>query len=146
MKIKTQIDPQYKQPEIHVCNHEMTPRVSELVEQLNRIFSDQFMGTDERGNRCMLSVEKICRIYASGQKVFAQIAGNTYSISKKLYELEKELDAALFIRISKSEIINIHKIKKLDMSMAGTIKVIMEDGTESYTSRRNVARLKKALL
>lgn len=62
-----------------------------------------------------------------------------------MYELEEELEESVFIRISKAEIINIRKIKRVDMNTIGTIKVIMRDGTETYTSRRNVTRLKKAL-
>lgn len=64
---------------------------------------------------------------------------------KKLYELESQLDKRQFIRISKSEIVNIRKIKKLDISHAGTIKVALMDGTETYTSRRNVSKLKAVL-
>lgn len=45
----------------------------------------------------------------------------------------------------KKEIINIRKIERVDMNMAGTIKVIMRDGTQTFTSRRNVTRLKEAL-
>ena len=46
-------------------------------------------------------------------------------IHEKLYELENSLDNMRFIRISKSEIVNLREIKKLDMDMVGTIKVIL---------------------
>lgn len=146
MKIKARIDEIFKQLEIHVCNHEMNEEVKELVEELNRTFAKQLVGTDERGNRCILFPGKVSRFYAQGQKVFAQDEQGIYSVSKKLYELEADLESSAFLRISKGEIINIRKIKRLDMSTVGTIKVIMQDGTETYTSRRNVTRLKKALL
>ena len=145
MKIKAQIDSCFKQPEIHVCNKEMSSQVKELMEDLNRIFGGQLTGTDVNGNKCVLAKGNISRFYAEGQKVFAQNDDGSYSISKKLYELEEELEDSVFIRISKAEIINIRKIKRVDMNTIGTIKVIMRDGTETYTSRRNVTRLKKAL-
>ena len=66
-------------------------------------------------------------------------------ISKKLYELENELNGKIFFRSSKSEIINLKQIQKLDLSLSGTIRVIMKDGSETYTSRRTVSKLKKAL-
>lgn len=146
MKIKAQIDKVFGQVEIHVCNNEMNSQVSELMDELKKIFDSQLVGTDLNGNKCVLSVGKIIRFYAEGQKVLAQNDVGCYVVSKKLYELEKDMDASIFLRISKSEIINIRKIKRLDMSTVGTIKVIMQDGTETYTSRRNVTRLKKALL
>jgi len=74
-----------------------------------------------------------------------QGAKEVYSIQEKLYELEERLDEGQFFRISKSEIVNLKKIKRLDLSITGTIKVILSDGTESYTSRRNVTKLKQIL-
>ena len=44
-----------------------------------------------------------------------------------------------------TEIFNLKKIKRLDMSITGTIKVLLSDGTETYTSRRNVTKLKRCL-
>ena len=55
------------------------------------------------------------------------------------------MDEGQFFRISKSEIVNLKKIRRLDMSVTGTIKVILSDGTETYTSRRNVTKLKNCL-
>ncbi len=145
MKIKAQIDHKFQDMEIHVCNNEMNGQVSELLEELNRLFGGQMIGVDEKGERCVLPQRGIIRFYAESSKILAQNDAGVYIIPKKLYELEKELDATVFLRISKSEIINIHKIRRVDMNMVGTIKVIMVDGTETYTSRRNVTRLKKVL-
>lgn len=68
-----------------------------------------------------------------------------YVVQKKLYELETELGDANFIRISKSEIVNIHKIKSLDLSITGTIRLVMKTGYETYVSRRNVSKIKEKL-
>lgn len=145
MKIKAHIDDMFQQIEIHICNMEMNQQVTDLLEDLNRIFGGQLIGIDANGNKCVLSQGSISRFYAEGQKVFAKNEEGSYIILKKLYELEQELDDSVFIRISKSEIINMRKIKRLDMNTIGTIKVMMRDGTETYTSRRNVTRLKQAL-
>lgn len=145
MKIKTVIDEKYKEPEIHVCYREADKRVFEIVADLNCLYKKQLIAVDSRGNKCILTAGKVSRIFAQKQKVYAVVEKQTYELSKKLYELEDELDTATFIRISKSEIINMHKIKMVDMNTMGTIRVIMQDGAETYTSRRNVTRLKKAL-
>ena len=145
MKIKIVIDEKYKEPEIHVCNRLEDGNVSKIVAELNTLYEKQIAGVDSQGNKCLLAAGKISRIYAQKQKVYAVAEKVIYEIPKKLYELEEELDEAVFIRISKSEMINMHQIKMLDMNTIGTIKVIMQDGAETYTSRRNVTRLKKAL-
>ncbi len=145
MKIKTIIDEKYTEPEIHICYKETGKCVSQILEELNYIYEKQLVVTDSKGNKCILNEGKVSRIFALKQKVYVVAEEMTYEIHRKLYELENELDSSVFIRISKSEIINMQKIKLLDMNTMGTIKVVMQDGTATYTSRRNVTRLKKAL-
>lgn len=145
MQVKVLIDKIYTNMEIHVCNNEMDSDVTEMVNVISGLANERLVGTDERGDKVILKPQEIIRFYAQKQKVMAQDEKGTYSIHKKLYELENSLDNMRFIRISKSEIVNLREIKKLDMDMVGTIKVILSDGTETYTSRRNVTNLKKKL-
>lgn len=144
MEVKTQISKAYPEMEVHVCNHELNMQVRQVAEQISRVVNDTMTGMDENGIH-MLNISGIVRFFAQEQKVYAQNKEGCYSIHLKLYELEEQLDGRQFIRISKSEIVNLKKIKCLDMNLAGTIKVIFYDGTQTYTSRRNITRLKKAL-
>ena len=144
MRIKTLIHKDYEEMEIHVCNHEKTPLVAEVAKQIDRMFNLTFNGTDENGTRVILA-DDVIRFYSLNQKVFVQDKTGPAGISFKLYELEEMLDESQFFRISKSEIVNLKKIKRLDMSMSGTIKVFFSDDSFSYTSRRNVSRLKQVL-
>lgn len=145
MRVRAKIDKSFEILEIQVCSNELTPQVKALVEEISTFVNEGISGTDFRGEKVMLPLKDILRFYTENQKVFAQDAAGVYSIQEKLYELEERLDAGQFFRISKSEIVNLKKIKRLDMSITGTIKVIFADGTESYTSRRNVTRLKQCL-
>ena len=61
-----------------------------------------------------------------------------------MYEIEHRLNNS-FVRISRSEIINISYIKKLDLYFKGTIAVELKNGTVSYVSRRNLKNFKKVL-
>jgi DNA-binding LytR/AlgR family response regulator len=63
----------------------------------------------------------------------------------RLYEIEERLDNNNFVRISNSDIINLKKVKGFDLSLAGTICVILSNGTVTYVSRRFVARIKQLL-
>ena len=146
MQIRSEINKRYTELEVHVCNDEMTDEVRDVMGQLHGFFDTSLTGTDEIGNRCILRPAEIYSFYAEGQKVFALDATKKYTVSSKLYELEKDYDDLCFVRISKSEIINYKKIRNLDMSLTGTIKVIMKNGYETFSSRRNVARLKELLL
>ena len=146
MQIKSEIHEKYKELEIHVCKDELNEEVREVMRNLHSFFDSSLTGTDELGNRCVLHPAELFSFYAEGQRVMAMDSSKKYVVSGKLYEYEKEYEAIGFIRISKSEIVNYRRIKSLDMSLTGTIKVIMKNGYETYTSRRNVTKLKKLLL
>jgi len=145
MRVRARIDKGYEALEIQVCNNELNQQVKQLVEDISAFVNEGIAGTDFRGEKVMLPIRDILRFYTENQKVMVQDTKGVYSTQEKLYELETRLDEGQFFRISKSEIVNLKKIRRLDMSVTGTIKVILSDGTETYTSRRNVTKLKNCL-
>lgn len=145
MKVRARIDKIYEALEIQVCHKELTPQVKQLVEEISAFVNEGITGTDARGEKILLPLREVLRFYVEKEKVMAQDANGSYSVREKLYELDERLDENQFFRISKSEIVNLKKIRRLDMSVTGTIKVILSDGTETYTSRRNVTKLKQCL-
>jgi DNA-binding LytR/AlgR family response regulator len=49
------------------------------------------------------------------------------------------------VRISQSEILNLHKVKSFDFSAVGTIGVELENGESTWVARRRVRDVKRAL-
>ncbi len=145
MRISTDINSKYKELELKVCNGDMTGEVMSVVNELHEIFDKNLTGTDEKGNKRILRRSEIFSVFSEGQRVMILTIDGRFTVPNKLYELESELHEADFIRISKSEIVNIRKIKSLDMSITGTIKLVMKNGYETYVSRRNVAKIRERL-
>lgn len=145
MKILTETDSRYEEIELHVCSNALTDEVRAVVGELHEIYDYNIPGTDEAGNKRMIRRAEILSAYSEGQRVIIRTIDGRYVVKKKLYELETELGDTSFIRISKSEIVNIHKIKSLDLSITGTIRLVMKTGYETYVSRRNVAKIKEKL-
>ena len=145
MKIKTEINSKYSEIELHICSSEISDEVRRITGELHMMYDESLTGTDEKGNRRILRPGEIVSFYSEGQRVIALGEEERYVIPSKLYELEEELTQSHFIRISKSEIVNIRKIRSLDMSITGTIRIIMKNGYETYASRRNVSKLKARL-
>ena len=145
MLVRTEINPKYAQPEIHVCGSELNDEVKKTYDELKSLYGNYLVGTDDRGNRCMLSISDIYTIFAQKQRVIVKTPTGDYTVTKKLYELEAELEGLGFVRISKSEIVSYKQIKRLDMNLTGTIRLILPCGYETYTSRRNVTTIKKLL-
>lgn len=146
MDIKTEINDKYRKIELHVCNNELNDDVKAIVCDLHEMYDMSLSVADSKGNRLLIKPGEIISVYAEGQKVKILGCDDTYTIQKKLYELEAELGESRFVRISKSELVNIKKIKKLDLSMTGTIRLVMKNDYETFVSRRNVTKIKERLL
>lgn len=70
---------------------------------------------------------------------------NVMEIRQRLYELEDFLSEKDFIRISKSLIVNINKIRSLKPELNRTILVTMCNGEHLYISRKYVPSVRKLL-
>ena len=145
MKIKAVINEKYEEMELHVCHASMNERVADMVSSLDEFLNQSFSVRKENGDMIVISSSDILSVFAQNQHVYVKTVQGLCETQLSLSALEEKLDRGQFFRISRSEIINLKKIRKLDMGMTGTIKVILSDGSESYTSRRNVTSLKRAL-
>lgn len=144
MKVSIQIHDRFTEPQILICNHTVTDEVRKLQDSINQVVNKTVAAYTENGIY-RLPYESFIRFYAEKQKVYAQTKSENYTLHIRLYELEQELSEHDFVRISNSEIVNIKKIKSLDTSITGTIKMFLEGGIETYVSRRNVKKIKNAL-
>ena len=144
MLIRSRIDPKYRELELHICKDRLDDEVARIESELHAMFDESLRAVDERGNQLLLPLVDVYSFFAEGQRVFAMDEKQRYVISKKLYELEEQYEES-FVRISKSELVSIKKIKSLDLSLTGTIKVVMRNGYETYSSRRNIVKIRERL-
>ncbi len=135
MQVEIRIDSSYTDPKIIILTASMTDDVNCIVKKLSEDVSQIEI----------LEQSDMIRIYANSGKVFAVTNKGEYILRLRLYELEKQLPASQFIRISNSEIINLKKVNNFDLSFTGTICVKLSNGITTYVSRRYVPKLKKIL-
>lgn len=77
-------------------------------------------------------------------KTFLYCKREVYESKQKLYELE-ELAMSDFLRISKSVIVNLSKIKSLTPALSGRFEAALTNGEKVIISRQYVSELKKNL-
>lgn len=144
IQVEIKIDSSYTDPKIVILTASMTDDVNSIVKKLSEDVSQIISGyKDEKIE--LLEQTDLIRIYANSGKVFAVTKKGEYVLRLRLYELEKQLPASHFIRISNSEIINLQKVNHFDLSFTGTICVKLSNGITTYVSRRYVPKLKKIL-
>lgn len=78
-------------------------------------------------------------------RTFLYTENNVLEIKHRLYELEETLSRKDFIRISKSQILNINKIKSLKPELNRSITATMINGEILCISRRYAQALKTLL-
>ena len=140
MKIEFRINPEAREPRVLVEAREYGPEVQALLVRLQG--PRQLAAYDDRGET-LLEMDEIIRIYTQQRRLMVDSDRGTYSLRMRLYELEERLDPAEFVRISHSEIVSRRRILHLDFSLTGTIRLSLKGGTETYVSRRYVARIRK---
>ena len=78
-------------------------------------------------------------------KTFLYCQDKIYDLKQKLYELEETLTSGDFLRVSKSVILNLSKIKILSPALSGRFEAALNNGERVIISRQYVNDLKKRL-
>ncbi|HYD82869.1 MAG TPA: LytTR family DNA-binding domain-containing protein, partial [Opitutus sp.] len=119
----------------------MDARLSQLLAYLETSGQAQPPhGTDRilvksSGEIFFLKAEEIDWIEAEGDYMKFHVAGRTHLMRETMARLEARLNPRQFIRIHRSTIVNVDRMRKLSPSFAGEYAVILQDGTKLKLSR-----------
>ena len=147
LKVGINIDRSVEEVEVLITAQEQSRTVNALYEHIVE-FDKKSLETltayrDDIAK--IVNMTDVFRLYTGNQKVYIQTHQGEYAIRYRLYELEAALDKKQFLRISNSEIINVKKIRDIDLSLIGRICIRFEDNTQTYVSRRYIPKIKKSL-
>ena len=136
-------------PRVTIQAKTRTEQVENIIWAIEHATENEYPlipGYDEQGiHLVLLSQRDIIRVYVSGRKLVLQTEAQNYISNMTLSGVEELLNTDRFIRISKSEIVNLYKIRQFEFSRSGTIGVVFDNGATSWTSRSRVKALKNAL-
>ncbi len=141
MKCTVVID-EMRDEEVVIYAHKRT----KFVEEITRFVSsdNQKINGYLQGEIVKLDINDVSLFSLDCGKLYAICDDERYLLKLRLYAVEKLLDNN-FIKINQSSIANIRKMKKFDVTIGGTIKVIFKNGQVDYVSRRNVKSVKERL-
>jgi DNA-binding LytR/AlgR family response regulator len=78
-------------------------------------------------------------------KTFLYYKDKVYESKQKLYELEEALSNSDFLRVSKSVILNLRKVRTLSPALSGRFETTLDNGEKVIISRQYIGDLKKRL-
>lgn len=129
--------------EIDIRYHNMTDEVRDIV-SFAKTRQGKLCGITE-GNQYEIPITDVYYIEAVDNKVFLYTQNNVYEIRSKLYELENLLKNKYFLRVSKSLLLNLMKIKSIKPALNGRFTAILNSKEEIVISRKYANDLKNAL-
>jgi two-component system LytT family response regulator len=100
----------------------------------------------EHGKVVVLLMRDIEFVQAAAKHVKIYAAGRCYSFRQSLRELESRLDAACFVRVHRSALVNVEYIAEMHPMFHGDYELILRRGTRLTLSRRYRERLARFLL
>lgn len=144
MKVEIIIDESIEETNVKIYSSKYSKEVENIRDALSETLLDKIVAFQSK-EVFILSFDEIIRIYAQDKSVYIKTKDNTYTTRLTIYEFESKADRRNFIRISRSEIVNLDYVKRLDLSFTGTIAIELANGDVSYVSRRKLKEFKKAL-
>jgi two-component system LytT family response regulator len=88
------------------------------------------------GEILFLKIAEIDWIEAADYYVCLHVGARTHLLRRSMNEVEEELEQGVFCRIHRSAIVNLERVKQLEVSEEGGTDVVLSDGTRLRLSRR----------
>lgn len=145
MKIEINVSSDITEPYVVINTCEITPQIQNLaacIKNMETTFSAAIAVYDE-DNIVILNPDEIYMIVSQGRFVNIYCKEKEYLSKKCLYEFQNMLGHD-FIRISKTTLINLKQIKRVEPSFSGMLAV-MKNGQKDYISRKYLPEFKKYL-
>ena len=111
MKISFNINPDNPETEINVTCPAVTPEVEKLMSMLRVL--DSKLTVKKDGEVFLLNLADVLYLESMERKCFVYTEKAVYESDAKMYELEQQLAASGFFRVSKSTLLSLKHIQSL---------------------------------
>lgn len=145
MKIEMNVSSDITEPHVVIHTGEITPQIQKLAAYIQNMgtAASAAIAVYDEDNIVIVSPEEIYMIVSQGRYVNVYCKDNEYLSKKCLYEFENILQNN-FIRISKTTLVNLQQIKRVEPSFNGML-VVLKNGRKDYISRKYLPEFKKSL-
>lgn len=117
-------------------DREATQRILHYLSETGRqIGSNRRLIVKAGGRVVFLSFDEIDWVEAAANYVRINVGKEAYLLRRGIGEIAERLDPSQFIRIHRSAIVNVHKIKELQPVNSGEYIVVLKNGKELSCSR-----------
>lgn len=145
MEIKVRIDATIDELRI-LIESPTNELANELLLQLSDVQEKEMFTVKTKDGIQVIQVHEIEIIEIFADEVVILTINNEKIIFRgRLYKIKERLNGQQFVQITKSTIINIKQIQRLENSFSGNMLAILKSGRKQTISRRYLPNLKKIL-
>ena len=124
---------------------EVDSQVAVLMNRVADPLSTTWEAQDSEGASVTLPEDSILTISADNKRLRITADDGVYWLRMTLQDVEKALNPSMFLRVSRYDIVNLHRVRQFDFSVSGTLRIELEDGQETWASRRFIPAVKERL-
>ncbi|HEL1602026.1 TPA: LytTR family transcriptional regulator [Streptococcus suis] len=145
MKVKLAISPEIVEDLVTIEAQAISEQVTHLVSYIQNLDKQRSSLTVKKGEQVYLvEHDEIVRLYLEDKVLQVETVETTYTSNLRLYQVKEDLPAN-FLQISQSEIIHIKQLDHLKLTANGLVKLVMKNGSVTYSSRRYLKIIKERL-
>ena len=144
MKVNLFVSRDITEPHADIHTNELTGNVSKAISILESDESSDMIAVKKGSDIALLELGEIYMFRIEDKQVNVYTQNNSYVIKKALYQVEDSLNGD-FVRISKTTIVNLKKIKRVAPSLKGMMFIELKNGLKDNISRKYLPDFKQAL-
>lgn len=143
MMLKTEQDKTCNDIEVYVRYAELDSRTERII-SLIRSF-DKSIKCREKGAERFIGASEIYYIESVDKRTFVYTNDSFFQTEQRLYQLEQELAASGFVRVSKSCIVNINSLESIKPLFNSRMEATLKNGEKLNITRKYLGNIKQAL-
>lgn len=124
---------------------DMSARFLEMFQQVNGDRRVERIVIKSGGRIIFLRTDEVDWIEAAGNYVELHVGRESHLLRETLTAFEEKLAPSMFVRIHRSAIVNVERIRELKPNLGGDYEVVLRDGTQLTLSRNYRNRLQQLI-
>ena len=143
MKIVIQTDSSVQETTLSITCKDITPELERLISVFR--LADKKLSAKKNGEVHLIDLKSVLYVESLERNTFIYTDDDVYESNYRLYELESLLGECNFVRVNKSTLLNLNKIKSIKSDIDRRIRVTLENGYQLIISRSYAEEFKSKI-
>ena len=144
MKVNLFVSRDIEEPHADIHTNELTDNITKAMSILESDDAHEILAVKNGSDITLLEFNDVFMLRVENKQVKVYAENKEYLIRKPLYQVEESLSGD-FVRISKTTIVNLKKIKRVAPSLKGMMFIELKNGLKDNISRKYLPDFKNAL-